>query len=345
MDDTTSGETPADDPKPSSSLEYLQTNRQPDDGCDLRNPYPPRPEFSVRPSSLAESRLRHSGWAAKRLKVWDAMLRCHLPAARLDRFCNCGSGLWLRVNPAGDELSLACNACQDRWCTACQTRRAEEIAANLAGYMLDETCRFVTLTRRHSAAPLCDQIDSLYECFTRLRHRRFWRDAVLGGAAFLEIKLSERTGGWHVHLHVIAVGHFLDQRKLSTEWLAVTNDSTIVDVRRITDQPGRARYVTKYVTKPADSSVYNVPEKLDEMLLALRGRRLCFTFGTWRGLKLEEQSEDPVKWKALGSVETLAEQAAHGHPDAERWWAAALRKWPALAAFTRPRPPPPEDAP
>lgn len=327
----------------SSSLEPLQTNQQIEDGLDLTNPFPPRSEFSVRPLTRPEAAVRHSFWHARRLKVWQSLLRTHAPASRLDRFQNCGSGLWLRVNPQGTELSLACNACGDRWCSACQVQRAGEIAANLASFMNDETCRFLTLTRRHSNAPLGDQIDSLYACFSNLRRRRWWRDNVTGGAAFLEIKLSPNTGGWHVHLHAVVVGHYLDQRKLSSEWLAVTNDSSIVDVRAIADQPSRARYVTKYVTKPADSSVYNDPSKLDEFVLSIKGRRLCFTFGTWRGKELEETGTDTTKWKALGSVSTVAEQAAYGDPDAVRWWAAALRKWPSLKLFSRPPPPPPED--
>jgi hypothetical protein len=210
----------------------------------------------------------------------------------------------------------------------------------LKAHIRDRRVRFVTLTRRHSHAPLADQIDAVYEAFARLRRRAWWKDRVTGGAAFLEVKLSDRDGLWHPHLHLIVEGTFIPQRELSMEWLGVTCDSSIVDVRDCPtgDHSRVAAYVTKYVTKPASGCVYHNPEKLLEMMAAMKGRRLCLTFSSWRGLKLNDPPDpNPGKvWKPVGSIEQLARRAREGDERALRYWAAALRKWPSISCFGGP---------
>src|SRR5205085_12174463 len=103
------------------------------------------------------------------------------------------------------------------------------------------------------------------------------------------------------------------------------------DVRAIGDADGTARYVTKYVTKPAHESVYADREKLDEMLLALRGRRLWTTFGGWRKWDLDAAPADAGEWHPIAPLADLATRAKSGDLDAQRWCAAAARKWPLLA--------------
>jgi hypothetical protein len=214
------------------------------------------------------------------------------------------------------------------------------MAAVLKSFIQARRVRFVTLTRRHSHAPLRDQIDAVYSAFSALRRRKWWKEHVTGGAAFLEVKLSDRDGLWHPHLHIILEGKFLPQRELAAEWLAVTMDSSIVDVRDCppSDHDRVASYVTKYVTKPASSEVFSDQEKLVEMMMAMKGRRLALTFASWRGLRLDDapDPEEKVEWIAVGSISNLASKARRGDEEATRWWFAALRKWPRLALFGGP---------
>lgn len=290
-----------------------------------------RPEFDVQPATAAEQRFRHSGWSVRRAQIWAAFNRLHMGDDRRSRFANCGSGLWLQQNSARDDLKLACNTCHDRFCVPCAAARAARMAGVLEEKLQGVTARFVTLTLRHSRTPLVDQLARIGRSFTALRRRQFWTSAVDGGASFLEFKVGEQDGLWHVHLHILCTGRFVNQKRLSQEWHAVTGDSSIVDVRQVKDADHVAAYVTKYVTKPADASIYARPDLLDEMISGLSGRRLCATFGTWRGLKLDDIPEDTAGWCNIASVETLRSQAAAGDAEARRYLYAAARRWPLLA--------------
>jgi hypothetical protein len=132
--------------------------------------------------------------------------------------------------------------------------------------------------------------------------------------------VSERDGLWHVHLHAIGESYYLDALELSTVWHGITGDSTNVSVSRIHDGRAIAREVTRYVAKPVDGNTTNDPEKLAEMMRALTGRRLCSTFGNWRGWKLTAREEpDPdERWEDRGSLVELTHLARTG--DAHAQW-------------------------
>lgn len=321
--DTTTGSTSLDPSKQTGTPPLVER---------LARAWAPHPDFRSEPSTPEEETFRHSSWQPRRRKVWDSLQRCQRSTARLDRFAECGSGLWIGVSSETGDIALQSNCCHDRWCVPCQAAKAAVIAEQIELALYKKVSRFVTLTLRHSPTPLTDQIDRLYDSFTRLRHRAFWKANVLGGVASLEVKLG-RDGLWHVHLHLICEGKYLDQRQLSREWHAVTGDSSIVDVRLVRDGAIGARYLTKYVTKPASAEVYEAPEKLDEMVLALGGRRLCLTFGSWRGIKLLGDEEAPPPLVHKRSLHTLISEVRRGEPGAYGMWRAALAKWPGLAVF------------
>lgn len=308
----------------------------------LERAWAPHPDFRSTPATAEEESFRHSGWQDRRRQVWASMQRIHLPTSRLDRFAECGAALFVGVASDTGDLVLQCNRCRDRWCVPCGVENARRISDALCIAMDAKKCRFVTLTRRHNSTPLRDQLDSLFACFNRLRERSFWEHTVTGGAYFVEAKVSEKTGQWHVHLHLIVTGHFLPQKALSAEWMAVTQDSSIVDVRSIEGSEHVARYVTKYVTKPADASVFACAEKLDEMIVALRGRRLCGTFGVWSKVKLTDDGELPRHIVQQRSLANLLADVRSGDADATSLWRSVVLRWPGLALFDRRGVPPPD---
>lgn len=276
--------------------------------------------------------------------MYEALKRTHRPDARIDRFANCGAGMAIQVSKDGEELRMVCTRCKDRFCIACGCERAAGFAERVAQHLAGKVTRFVTLTLRASNTPLADQIDRLYRSFAALRRRTRCKDAFTGGASFLECKIGEGSGLWHPHLHILTEGQFIDCFELSREWHAVTGDSSIVKIKKISDNAMRASYVTKYVTKPADASIFNVPALLDEFMIAITGRRLAFTYGTWRGLKLDGDPPTEEKWITLGSVETLRGRAIAGDVDAIRHLEACARKWPLFGEVFA-LPPPLSDVP
>lgn len=247
--------------------------------------------------------------------------------ARLDRFRECGSGLWLARS--GDDLKLTCNKCRDRFCAACGAERAATVRNSIQVLAHEKSLRMITLTLRHSNTPLKDQLRRLRSSFKELRRRQVWKEHVQGGVGFIELKISATDGLWHVHFHILAQGSFFPHALLSREWLAVTGDSSIVHLGRKGTPEAMGFYAAKYCTKPADKSVYENPGKLLELVQALKGERLYNCFGTWRGIELEP--EDPSgDWHPVDSINNLQRRAREGDEEAQRWWEAVLRKWPRL---------------
>lgn len=327
-----------------SSLVHTPESKSPLPLVDLLRPdYYSINAVFVPSASPLEATFRHSGWAARRAKVFQAMKDIHAPQRQQEAFCECGASLWMQMNAAKTDVRLVSNGCRNRFCDPCARERAANIIANLTDKLDVVKCRFVTLTLKHSPTPLTDQIDRIYRDFLVLRRRAFWTTNVVGGAAFLECKVSEFDGLWHVHLHILVQGQWMDQRHLSSEWHAVTGDSSIVHIKPVDDPGHAAHYVTKYVTKPADASVYNNPDKLKELMISLRGRRLCYTFGTWRKFKLTAAHKSDVVWVNCGSVEGLYQRRDEGDAVAKRLLEAAERKYPTLGRI--PRPPPPSADP
>lgn len=266
---------------------------------------------------------------------------------RLTAFANCGSALFVAVNRLDGSARLTCNSCHDRFCVVCGRTKARVISAATTALLRAHETRFVTLTLRASNTPLVDQLARITRDFTVLRRRAWWKAHVTGGAAFLEVKIGENSGRWHVHLHVLVAGSYLPQRELSSEWYAVTGDSFIVDVRECTDPAGRAAYVTKYVTKPASAEVFADPARLDEFVAAMKGKRLCNTFGTWRGTCLDPSAPAEGEWESVGDVDTVMRRAAGGDPGSLRLLLLLRDKYPGLIDLidrfdARRRPPPPE---
>jgi hypothetical protein len=173
----------------------------------------------------------------------------------------------------------------------------------------------VTLTLAHRDQPLEDSLQQLGKYFSRLRRSKFWTAAVDGGAAFLEVKRSRSGRAWHPHLHIVVEGKYLHQGTLKAIWHKITGDSFIVDVRAVSDRDQMIRYVTKYVSKPLDNSVFADHETTVQAIRAMHGKRTCTTFGTWRGHDLTLQS-DEAEWISVGPLPELIDQAARGDADA-----------------------------
>lgn len=264
---------------------------------------------------LAET-FRHSGWRHNRELVYDALKRTVQSVSRIMAFTSCGHRAYVyRSLEPPYHYRLAGSSCRDRFCVPCAKDRSRCLATNVLQALNGSPSRFVTLTLKQVDRPLTDSLDHLYDSFRRLRQRTFWKGHVTGGCGFLEVKHSPSLGTWNVHLHAIVHGRYLPQQTLSAEWLKVTGDSMITDVRFVKDEGKVGRYVTKYVSKPLNSTFLNRSSLLDEVILATRNRRLALTFGDWRGMPLTA-TPDTGEWVCLGSFDEIVYSALRGDADA-----------------------------
>jgi hypothetical protein len=101
-----------------------------------------------------------------------------------------------------------------------------------------------------------------------------------------------------------------------------------VDVRKIDAANTVAGYICKYVTKPASYDVLVNKDWLDEMMMAMAGRKLCLTWGSWRGKALDNPEPPPAGWIALGSLERLEYKIREGEQLARTALVLLIRKYP-----------------
>jgi hypothetical protein len=169
----------------------------------------------------------------------------------------------------------------------------------------------LTLTLKHSDTPLSEQLDRLHSCLRILRRSQLWRHRVTGGCCVLECKWTSGTEAWHPHAHLLLEGRFVPHAELKKLWYKITGDSFIVHIRPCDTAAKAAAYVAKYVGKPWTGDVERSPVLLRQLIVALDRRRLCHTFGTWRGLKLS-QPIDSGTWHYVCDLDDLLSRAKSG---------------------------------
>lgn len=283
-------------------------------------PLPPDPnkrvfQLMVPPAHPVETIFRHSCWSAKRAKVRAMLELTCLSKYAMNRFDQCGSECTIEYSPEAKKHRLRANYCKSRHCEPCMRAKANKLAAALKNKLEDAKThqyRFVTLTLKHSATPLADQIKRLYASFRKLRTNKVWSTTQRGGAVLLEVKYKPDTKRWHPHLHIIAEGGFLDKYDLSSAWHSATGDSQIIDIRALKSAKDAAHYVCKYVTKGTSNTVWESTAAATEWITASRGVRTCATFGTWRGYKLTTQPPRYTDWQPVQSLKSLAAEVSSG---------------------------------
>lgn len=289
------------------------------------------------PASAVELAYRHGWWQEERDELLGSLRRVGSTSALLDRVENCGNDCFVRVHKETQRPAISANTCRHRFCKPCAITRANLIGGNLRDRLNArrwEKFAHIVLTLKSRPGDLSDQITRLYKCFRKLRAYRlgtvprspkyrgrmvnWWNHNVRGGAAFCETTLnadesSDDFGLFHVHLHIVAECRWIPRDDLKSLWKLATGDSEIVWVERIDDKAGAAAEVSKYAAKGIDSAIALSPHKLDELVIAMRGRRLCFTFGAWRGFRLmQTPTFDPNEWVTIGRLNDIHAQAAGG---------------------------------
>lgn len=279
---------------------------------------PPPGIGDSQPATVEETWFRHHYWRDKRLKVYKALHSVGQNQKQLDNFDNCGAECVVEFHKEENRYRLRGSYCHSRHCEPCMKAKSNLLAANLRERLADAKThqyRFLTLTLRHSEAPLCDQIKKLYTSFKKLRTSKLWKSSQRGGAAMLEVKWDPKSRKWHPHLHIVAEGNYIGKDNLSEAWHRATGDSFIVDIRRLDKTKDVAFYVAKYVTKGTNAEVWDDSEAAAEWVTATRGVRSCATYGSWRGYKLLAKPTASTGWNPVGLLRNVV-QAAYR---AEHW--------------------------
>lgn len=282
---------------------------------------PQSPQYGRRLSDYDNppaSQFRHSGWQHDRTRVYNALYRTQSSTGVLEAFRECGAHAYvLQSIEDPTQYRVAGSTCHHRFCLPCGQQRSRTIAMNVLDRLAGKPSRFLTLTLRSTTESLAELLAKLTACFARLRRTALWRKRVHGGVAFIECKYSVDADRWNTHLHCIIQGAYIKQALLSKAWKRITQDSYIVDIRLVRDEAYLIRYVTKYASKPLDHTILHDEDRLDEAVIALRGKRLATTFGDWRGVLLTP-THDEAAWKNIGSLNGVIRDALAGDPESQR---------------------------
>ena len=113
----------------------------------------------------------------------------------------------------------------------------------------------------------------------------------LGGVMSIEIKRGKNSGLWHPHVHMIWLCENVPiASQLSKEWLELTGDSYIVDVREFYGESVVDGFleVFKYALKFSDMELSDNWEAFQ----TLKAKRLVDNFGLFRGVQVPDDLTD-----------------------------------------------------
>lgn len=224
----------------------------------------------------------------------------------------CGNYLHFRHYYTVDQVLLhaACFCKQHLVCPLCAIRRGsktleaylkrfEVIRAQQPGL----SAYLMTLTVM-DGADLPERYQHLNRSFKVLKDRRRYYLAgtrgapwtefakVQGAVGSYEVKRGKGSGLWHPHVHMVVLCETpIDPIALKQEWEQITGDSFIIDVRPFhKDQEPAQGFmeVFKYAVKFSDLSLADNWE----VARYLRGSRLLFSLGAFRGVQVPDQLTD-----------------------------------------------------
>lgn len=270
----------------------------------------------VRYEPSAYERIRHSAWNHKRSIVHDVLIKSGATEKSMDRFIQCGCCCQIGYSPEQRKLFLMSSNCRNRFCDPCANARRNTIGRNLARFAAQKHLRLITLTIAHHERPLPDLISRINTCFKLMRKEKSWKQNVVGFASFIEVKWSERTRWFHVHLHILCEGSWWDSKDLSATWHKVTGDSYITDIREVTSEEG-IRYAAKYASKPFN--ICDLPaEHRITAVKSLHHRRLWLVGGSWRAhAKLIATEPLPPDLTSVGSFNEVVRRSHQGDVEAQ----------------------------
>jgi hypothetical protein len=225
---------------------------------------------------------------------------------KTDLLDSCRRRAWFVRHKETGQVRVVSNACRLRWCPLCARAHQNLIEHNVKDWLKEtKQPKFLTLTLKHTEAPLAHQVDNLYRFFLRFRRLKEIRKALHGGVWFFQIKRSESDFLWHPHLHCILDSDFIPHALLSKLWLRTTISSSVVDIRSVKDDDTIAEYVARYCARPSNLK-HLTQFDCYELVSSMHGRRLCGTWGTAKSIQLTAKcNPDKLAWTKIGDWSTV----------------------------------------
>lgn len=170
--------------------------------------------------------------------------------------------------------------CGCRLCPFCTRRRAQRLRAQFRRVIATMSNPVhVTLSFKNVPQLTGEVLDGCLRSLTRLRGRKFWRDAVRGGVWAFEVTYKPESG-FHPHFHLLVDtakrANPIPKDVLRVAWIEITGAWT--SWVKYAENPEE---ILKYPVKPA--GFLDRPEAVGAFLRATRNRRLVQGFGSFLG--------------------------------------------------------------
>jgi hypothetical protein len=221
-----------------------------------------------------------------------------------------GCGSWLHIREwitSGETRIRNANFCQKfLLCRSCAARRAGKLVAAYAEKVTAVTASqpdlipaMITLTVKNGP-DLAERLDHLKDSWRRMlaakrkgkaakeRHSLIEWNKVAGSIRAIEV--TNKTKGWHPHIHVFALlTSYVDQKALSEEWRNFTGDSFVVGVTKCDNGivPGLIETL-KYASKLTELS----PAQVIHVWRTAKGSRFTDPQGILRGVPEPDIRQD-----------------------------------------------------
>lgn len=284
------------------------------------------PQSTVLEDPLKRPDVRHrfSAHQAAYGQILAQLRSNHEHAARARRLALCGAHATVWHSPSTDQVQVRAYHCGLRCCPRCRETHAARTRDRLLRFtrtVHTNKLSMITLTLRHSNAPLAVQCDNLYRAFKKLRKADVWTEARPSGYAVLEITWNPTERQWHPHLHLLARCEFMKWERLTAAWAIATGGSYVVDIRRVNSRAVEQyhQYLTDYLTKPPSQEIIDEPPLLGEWMDALLHRKVLLRFGRPTLADELPPPVDPADWHLVGTLGGILAGVSRGNKRASYW--------------------------
>lgn len=246
---------------------------------------------------------------------------------KLEKFKTCRTKAWEERNVKTGKMRWRSNSCRGRWCPACGEVKKNLVAGNCEKYFKGKPfVRFLTVTQLHSGMSLDEQIALAKKNLLKFRRTKEWKKFVDGSVWFMQTKWSYRSQGWHVHFHILLIGEYWPQTRVSAKWQKITGDSYIVYIEQVYEKKLHSVVgdIARYAGLPAN--LLEVPvEHRSELVHTTERSRMCGATGICRkGVALCQPKikPDDSPWERMGSWDAIQHYAMAGDKNAEDMFVA-----------------------
>lgn len=278
--------------------------------------------------SALDGRLeRYANGKTRALHIADYIRRTY-PSEKdlVAKLSSCAKELLFKEYVSGDLLLHGAITCKKHLlCPFCAIRRGakylraymERLALLYAKNAIDGDLRpfLVTLTVRdgENLKTAYKAIKGAFSRYLEMRRNSLKGQKLCqlskaeGGVYSFEVKRGRNSGLWHPHVHMVVwCREMIDSAELSREWLDLTGDSFIVDVRPLVGRDGKDSLtagfceVFKYAVKFSDMNEADT----FEAYTVLTRKRLVGSFGFLHGVKppenlLDDDLEGDIPYRLL----------------------------------------------